>query len=424
MVKISIIMPVYNAGEIIKKPIESISRQTLNDLELICVDDGSTDDSLNVLNELKKSYPFINIIEQNNQGPGKARNTGLENAKGEYIGFLDADDIFIDENALEEMCRIADENDANIVSANLKFVDLDFNVEDNPHYENGDYAECKDYGEIEPKDYGIPYAFYKNIYKRGFLNDFEIKFPDLMRGQDPIFMAKVLVNTPVIYTVPLSLYGYNHAIGGGVNVKINNYDKKRDYIQHFKDTVEVLEEGGLNSQAEFYKIHLFRFLTWADNNHDFELFEIFNEVWGLDNKTFDESDFNYTRFIVPAKFYFINKYDSEEFFLKVNTDFLKINIYNTFAIDEKVMNDYLLVVYSYSFDDFKSNCAKFSNNNLKFKKEFTEFKIKKFIFNLNINPNSVTHNNAKLAISTSDIWRGDTFSKNLLKQCYMIMYVL
>ena len=414
-------MPVYNAMDFLEMSIQSIANQTFNDLELICVDDGSTDGSLDYLKELKEKYPFIRIIEQQNQGSGKARNNGMKNAKGEYIGFLDSDDIFIDENALEEMYRFGKENDANIVSANLKFLELDGTISDNPHYEAHDYAEFFDYENIHPEKYGIPYAFYKCIFKNVFLKEHNIVFPDLSRGQDPIFMANALINSGGVCTVPLDLYGYNHEQGGGVNAKINAFDKKFDYIQHFKDTYDILADGGLQDTANFYKIHLFRFLTWNENFHDRELFEIFNEIWGVDNDSFDKTDFNYSRFIVPAKFYFLNKIDTEEYFYKVNSDFLQINIYDTYGVDEKIIDMYFLVIYSYSFDDFKANYAKLLNDNLIFKKEFGKFKVNKFLFNLSINGTPVVKDNARIVFNSCPVWSEESFSKNNIKKCYRII---
>ena len=103
MVKVSIVMPTYNGAEFLKRSIESVSKQTLKDLELICVDDGSTDNSLEVLNNLSNQYDFIKIITQENAGSGSARNNGIKNSVGEYIAFLDADDEFFDDDALERM---------------------------------------------------------------------------------------------------------------------------------------------------------------------------------------------------------------------------------------------------------------------------------------------------------------------------------
>ena len=94
MVNVSVIMPVYNDASRLEKSINSFLKQTLIEKELICVNDGSTDNSLEVLNEFAEKYESIKVFSQENQGSGKARNLGITEAKGQYIGFLDADDFF------------------------------------------------------------------------------------------------------------------------------------------------------------------------------------------------------------------------------------------------------------------------------------------------------------------------------------------
>ena len=85
MVAVSVIMPVYNSSKYLNSSIESIQKQTLKDIEIICVDDGSTDDSLDILIDLNNEYGNIKVVFQENLGPGMARNTGIKNACGEYI---------------------------------------------------------------------------------------------------------------------------------------------------------------------------------------------------------------------------------------------------------------------------------------------------------------------------------------------------
>lgn len=88
----SIIVPIYNAQNHLKKCIESIINQTEKDIEIILIDDGSTDDSLKICNEYQRKDFRINVIHQNNSGVSIARNQGIKIAKGEYIGFVDSDD--------------------------------------------------------------------------------------------------------------------------------------------------------------------------------------------------------------------------------------------------------------------------------------------------------------------------------------------
>lgn len=412
-------MPVYNGAEFLQKSIESVSKQTLKDLELVCVDDGSTDNSLDVLNKLSKKYDFIKIISQENNGAGSARNNGINNADGEYIAFLDADDEFYDNDALERM-YYANINNLEMISANLVMIDNGDNIVDNFFYSMNDYMYFSKEELINPQEYGAPLSFYKNMFKKDFLIKNNIYFPNFRRGQDPPFLAKVLTLVDKIQGVPVNLYGHHYRVGGGAENKIDTPEKKRGYIQHFKDTCNILANGGLNDLSNFYKIHLFRYLTRDEVINDEYVYELFDELFGIENDTFDESDFNYKRFIVPAYFYFIIKYDSENFYLKSNKKFLTMNIYDTFAVTEEIIDKYLLVVYSHSFEDFKSNYDKYLNNNLKFNNEFLKFKIDRFIFNLEISHSKVVFENTKMIIQNNKVWKNNLILKNNLKKCLKI----
>lgn len=91
---VSVIIPVYNAAEFLKDGLNSLLKQTLREIEIICVDDGSTDGSLVILKEFEKTDARIRVIHQENQGAGAARNNGMDVARGKYLAFLDADDFF------------------------------------------------------------------------------------------------------------------------------------------------------------------------------------------------------------------------------------------------------------------------------------------------------------------------------------------
>lgn len=102
MNKISVIIPAYNSQEYIKDAIESIMRQTLKDIEIILVDDGSTDDTFKICKDYSLMDKRIKVIHQENKGISGARNTGIDNATGEYISFVDSDDT-IELNMYEEL---------------------------------------------------------------------------------------------------------------------------------------------------------------------------------------------------------------------------------------------------------------------------------------------------------------------------------
>ena len=116
-IKVSVIMPIYNEDEYLRPALDSVIDQTLREIEIICVDDGSTDGSLEILKEYQQKDDRIRIVTETNAGPALARNNGIRRARGEYISFLDADD-FIELDMLEMMYNEAKANDLDIVIAN------------------------------------------------------------------------------------------------------------------------------------------------------------------------------------------------------------------------------------------------------------------------------------------------------------------
>ena len=284
--KISVIMPVFNDGDVIKESLDSVFNQTLEDLELICINDGSTDNSLEILNDYVKIYDDkIKIFNQENQGSGIARNNGLKYAAGDYIAFLDSDDVFIDSNALEKMYDAAVKYDADMVSANLKVIDLDGSLIINKNLERFHEEKL-----ITPEEYGIPYSFYKNIFKRSFLLDNSFEFPDLLRGQDPVFFAEILVSLKEFPVVPVDLYALRSA--GNNFGKINTYRKKHDYIEHFRQTFEILKSANFESTLNEYKNQLFYYFKSPElsNKDKKEIKEIVHDVFKHNNLILNACD--------------------------------------------------------------------------------------------------------------------------------------
>ena len=114
MKKISVIVPVYNAEEFLPQCLDSILAQTLTELEIICIDDGSPDNSGKILDDYAKKDNRIIVIHQNNGGVSLARNTGIKNAAGKYIGFVDPDD-WIDKDFYQNLYQAAEDYQADIV---------------------------------------------------------------------------------------------------------------------------------------------------------------------------------------------------------------------------------------------------------------------------------------------------------------------
>lgn len=114
MVKVSVIIPVYNAAPYLRKCLDSVVRQSLKDIEIICVDDGSADGSAEILKEYSLADSRVRYIFQQNAGPGSARNKGMQYATGKYLSFLDADDFF-ELTMLETAYELAEKDSAEIV---------------------------------------------------------------------------------------------------------------------------------------------------------------------------------------------------------------------------------------------------------------------------------------------------------------------
>ena len=114
--KVSVIIPVYNVEKYLKECLDSVVNQTLSDIEIICVNDGSTDSSLDILREYQKKDSRIQIVSKANSGYGHTMNCGLDTAKGKYVAFLESDD-FIDERAYQDLYEIAEENNLDIIKA-------------------------------------------------------------------------------------------------------------------------------------------------------------------------------------------------------------------------------------------------------------------------------------------------------------------
>lgn len=114
MIKFSVIIPVYNVEKYIEECLISVLNQTLKEIEIICIDDGSTDDTLRILNNLKEEDSRICIISQENKGLSSARNQGILKSKGQYIFYLDSDDK-LELDALEKIYSVFSVNDYDIL---------------------------------------------------------------------------------------------------------------------------------------------------------------------------------------------------------------------------------------------------------------------------------------------------------------------
>ena len=196
-VKISVIMPIYNAFDYLKPAIDGVLNQTLSDIELICIDDGSTDNSLSILKEYQQSDERVRILTENNAGPSIARNKGLARARGKYVIFLDADDFF-DYTLLEKLYNMAEENTLDIAVCKFDiYNNRKSSFEDNIRSDHGEiFSEAAAVSKNDYPDVILSCTtgyVWNKLYRREFILEKELTFdPDLRVFEDTHFVVTSL----------------------------------------------------------------------------------------------------------------------------------------------------------------------------------------------------------------------------------------
>lgn len=195
MTKVSIVLPTYNAENFVDRCIQSIKGQKFEDYEVIFVNDGSTDNTLEKLEKLKKEDNRVKIITTINQGTGKARETGLANAKGKYIFFCDPDDE-ITADLLSDNIPLLDKSGAEMcifswISKNINKT-TDYAISDEPVFisNNKDFAFKFDY--LFSK--GNMFSIWNKIYRRDVLLPFLGEFPSMSIGEDFLLNLRIYKN--------------------------------------------------------------------------------------------------------------------------------------------------------------------------------------------------------------------------------------
>lgn len=225
---VSIVMPIYNAESYLKDSIESLINQKYKNLEIICVDDGSTDNSLRILKNYKKNDDRIKILKQRNQFAGVARNNGLNNANGKYIMFLDSDDIF-EKNMIYNLVNKAEKYNTDIIFFGFyKFTETikKRSVIGIPYKNKNVISPIDIKSVIFQKAQGVPW---NKFYNREFILNSGIKFQNLKSNNDIFFskMTTILSNRILFEKKRYANYRVNNdsSTQGQYDVKSGNYAK-------------------------------------------------------------------------------------------------------------------------------------------------------------------------------------------------------
>lgn len=352
MAKVSIIIPVYNMKNYLTQCLDSVIHQTLSDIEILCIDDCSTDNSLSILKEYALKDNRIKIIEQTeNKGQGIARNIALDMAKGDYIMFLDPDD-WLDLNACEEAYKQITKCDTDICFFDYYKFNNNKNNEEKKSKTNL-FAEIKNKDNFSLADCNVNYMLHgwacTQIYKTSYIKENSIKFSDTRNCEDApfTFIAMVLSNRVSVLEIPLYHY--------------------RTYYDGFKLSIERVSRWS----EVLYNKNLV--LDYIKNNSINESFLKQFVIYAI-NTTFDR--FNAYKKLVKDKDKLYEAY--RNFAIKINSCFDIKNIKNDIIYSEFI--DFIIskTLKTYNFRQFinKVFSVRRNKNHIEINLLFTKLKMR------------------------------------------------
>ena len=243
---VSIIIPVYNVEKFLRKCLTSLVEQTFQDREIIAVNDGSTDRSLDILREFEQKYEFVTVVDQENRGMSKARNRGLSLARGEYICFIDSDD-YVAPNFLERLYGACVENDAQIACCYYyyQYASSGFTME-YPFRCRGVLTREEAMNKLL-RDLQIQSLVWNKMYKRSLFTDYNIQFPSIA-FEDMATANRVFAHAERVVVLDEPLYYYVQRSGS--TLATINASKINDFIRAVAMVRVSLEKSG---QFEKYR---------------------------------------------------------------------------------------------------------------------------------------------------------------------------
>ena len=239
---ISVIIPAFNVAETLSQCLESVIAQTLKDIEIICINDGSTDETMDILNRYAHSDARIRVLSQSNMGAGFSRNIAIDTARGEYVVFMDADDYYPDTDILYCLYNKAVKNNALMCGGCFSNINNDtINIIYNKTYKGYTFEEE---GIIEYKDYQFDYGFHRFIYSRNMLIEHNIRFPHYKRYQDPPFLVNAMIAAGSFYAIPKVVYCYRDGLITW------NTQKVMELMKGLRDVLKI------SSKHSYSKLHV------------------------------------------------------------------------------------------------------------------------------------------------------------------------
>lgn len=269
--KVSVIVPVYNAEEYLKRCVDSLRNQTLEDIEIILVDDSSTDSSLEICKDFSGKDSRIKVIHKENEGAGMARNAALRVATGKYIGFVDSDD-FIEPDMFKSLFEKAEENESDLVMSGVMFVDgnmfsqkgdkeLKRYFDADTHFESEDELKTLRMGivgakpdDVDDSKYGM--SIWKNLFKHEIIKKNNITFQSEreMLSEDALFMIDYISCIKKATGIRDAFYNYcRNGDSISKSYKKDRFEKSLVFVS------EVEKRFKKDINPEEYRVYIDRF---------------------------------------------------------------------------------------------------------------------------------------------------------------------
>lgn len=329
---VSVIVPIYNTEEYLEECLDSLINQTLKDIEIICIDDDSSDSSLEILKEYcKKDDRFILIENDSNQGPSISRNEGLNRAKGEFVAFLDSDDK-IDENAYEQLYKFAKDNDHDLVVFNaVRFNDEGVEWPCILHSKAGYDKTYSRTNVFEHKTLIYDTSMSKFI-KRDFIDSLGFKFLENTLYEDLLFSMEILCASKCMGILPTVNYYWRVRTSNKYSVTQNVFKLKNlnDRILITNKILDILNSSERNSTLldTFYKkiveIDILQNINEFDRCEDGYI-DVMKENVMPFNKTFSDDIFDGLKDIDKLKYDLFFKEDFDSLIMLIGSERLYKN---------------------------------------------------------------------------------------------------
>lgn len=268
---VSVIIPVYNVEPYLNRCVDSVLNQTMKDMEVILVDDGSPDNCANICDEYAEKHNEVVVIHKDNGGLASARNAGMKIATGKYIFFLDSDD-WVDSNTLKDLVDIAEKYKVDFVRFRPMYAGwpdkedgslCDFGTEDG--MKEGVYEKKQIIREIYPRLFATPnltlgviVAAWRSLYNRDFLVNNSITFyDDVKYSEDTIFSANVVIAAKKFYYVdgPKYYHYYFNPTSITKSFKSDRWDCYKKLIRRFEKDFSSRKDYDFTNQLWLQKIY-------------------------------------------------------------------------------------------------------------------------------------------------------------------------